>query len=247
MLASPLPPSFLETYSLSTLSLGCKALYMVFSFLVLWSICLSYSLVHFKKGPEYLTRGTASVFIPLKKFLQHSFILSSFLVILRYYFLIFSFISTCLIVSASKMPKYLHVSFSPSVLILSWFGRSILSVRCRLPLFCTNIAHFSVPNYIPISWLYILTACIRVSSSFSFFANSLMSSMYIRWLVVSGDLLILYPTVHFLSMWLSDIMAFIKSNGDCASLWNIFLWNFASAKLLPLLSIPLCQISWFSR
>ena len=41
MLASPLPPSYLDTFSQSTSSLGCRALYMVISFLVLWSICLS--------------------------------------------------------------------------------------------------------------------------------------------------------------------------------------------------------------
>ena len=57
MLVSPLPPSLLDTYSLSTLSLGCNALCMVISFLVLWSISLSFSLVHFKNGPEYLPRG----------------------------------------------------------------------------------------------------------------------------------------------------------------------------------------------
>ena len=45
---------------------------MVISFLVLWSICLSSSLVHFRKGPEYLTRGTAQVFIPLIRFLLES-------------------------------------------------------------------------------------------------------------------------------------------------------------------------------
>ena len=106
MLESSLPPSFLDTYSLLTSSLGCNALCMVISFLVLWSICLS-SLVHFKMGPEYLTRGTAKVFISLIRFLLHSFVLSSFLVFLRYSFLIFPFISTCLVVSASKMPKYL--------------------------------------------------------------------------------------------------------------------------------------------
>ena len=44
MLASPLPPSFLDTYNLSTSYLGCNALCMVISFLVLWSICLSSSL-----------------------------------------------------------------------------------------------------------------------------------------------------------------------------------------------------------
>ena len=86
MLASPLPPSFLGTYSLSTSSLGCNALCMVISFLVLWSICLSSSLVHLRKGPEYVTRGTAQVFIPLIRLLLLSFVSSSFLVLLRYYF-----------------------------------------------------------------------------------------------------------------------------------------------------------------
>ena len=98
---SPLPP-FLGTYSLSTSSLGCNALCMVISFLVLWSICLSSSLVHLRKGPEYLTRCTAQVFIPLIRFLQESFVSSSFVVLLRYSFWILFFISTCLMVSASR-------------------------------------------------------------------------------------------------------------------------------------------------
>ena len=85
-LASPLPPSFLGTYSLSTSSLGYNALCMVISFLVLWSICLNSSLVHLRKGPEYLMRGTAQVFIPLIRFLLESFVWSSFLVLLRYSF-----------------------------------------------------------------------------------------------------------------------------------------------------------------
>ena len=33
--------------------------------------------------------------------------------------------------------------------------------------------------------------------------------MYIKWLTFSCDLPILYPAVHFLSMWLSGIMAII--------------------------------------
>ena len=89
MLASPLPLSFLDTYSLSTSSLGCNTLCMVISFFVLWSICLSSSLVHLRKGPEYLTRGTAQVFIPLMRFLLESFVSSSFLVLLRYSFRIY--------------------------------------------------------------------------------------------------------------------------------------------------------------
>ena len=51
----------------------------------------SSSLCHFKNGPEYLTRDTAQVFIPLIRFLQHSFVLSSFLILLRYSFLFFFF------------------------------------------------------------------------------------------------------------------------------------------------------------
>ena len=78
--------SFLDTYSLSTSSLGCNALCKIISFLVLWSICLSSSLVHLRKGPEYLTRGTAQVLIPLIRFLLLSFVSSSFLVLLRYSF-----------------------------------------------------------------------------------------------------------------------------------------------------------------
>ena len=125
----------------------CNALCMDISF-VLWSTCLSSSLVHFKNGPEYLMRGTAQVFIPLISFLQHSFVSSSFLILLRYSFFIFSFISTCLMVSASKMPNYLNVSFSPSVLILSWFGNSIPSVWCLFLLFITSMAQFSMPNIV---------------------------------------------------------------------------------------------------
>ena len=59
-----------------------------------------------------------------------------------------------------------------------------------------------------------------------------MSSMYIKWLIFPCDLLILYPIVHFLRMWESGIIAIPNSNGDSASLWNMFLWNFTSAKLL---------------
>ena len=117
---------------------------------------------------------------------------------------------------------------------MSWFGSSITPVRYRLPLIITSMAHFSMLNSIPMSWLYILTASIRVSSSFSFFANSLTSSMYIRWLIFYCNLLSLYPAVHFLSMWLSGIMAIMNCNGDSVSPWNIPLWIFASTKLLPL-------------
>ena len=81
------------------------------------------------------------------------------------------------------------------------------------------------------SWLYILTAYIRVSSTFSFFANSLMSSMHIRWLMFSCNLQILYLDMHFLSMWLSGIIAIVNNKGDSSSPWNISLLIFPSVKL----------------
>ena len=122
---------------------------MVISLLVLWSICFSSSFVHFKNVTEYLTRGTAQVFIPLIRFLPHSFVWSSFLILLRHSFLIFSFISTCLMVSASNLLKYSYVSFFRRVLILSWFGSSIPFVRCRCRYSLLAWRIFLMPNFHP--------------------------------------------------------------------------------------------------
>ena len=116
-----------------------------------WSICLSSSLVHFKNGPEYLTRGTAQVFVPLIRFLLHSFVSSSFLVLLIYCFLIF-FFHFHLFDGVSIQDAQVSVGFlfsERSNLVLIW--HSILSVRCCLPFFITSIAHFSMLNSIPIS------------------------------------------------------------------------------------------------
>ena len=70
--------------------------------------------------------------------------------------------------------------------------------------------------------------------SFFTFANSLMSSMYIRWLILYCDLWSLYRPVHFRNMWLSGIIAITNSNGDSASPWKIPLWIFPSAQLFHL-------------
>ena len=167
MLVSLLPPSFLDTYSQSTSSLVCNALCMVISFLVFWSICFSPSLVHFKNAPKYLTRDTAQVFIPLISFMFYSFFSSSFLVLLRYSFLIF-FFHLHLFDGVSFQDAQVFVGLLFSERSFSWFGSSIPSVRRRLPLFMTSMAHFSMPDSISMSWLYIPTACIKVSCSFSF-------------------------------------------------------------------------------
>ena len=55
ILVTPLPPTFLETYSLSMPSLGFKVFSIVISFPVFWFIYLSSSLFYFKNGPEYIS------------------------------------------------------------------------------------------------------------------------------------------------------------------------------------------------
>ena len=62
---------------------------------------------------------------------------------------------------------------------------SDFSLMGCLPLLIISITHFSIPNYILISWLYILTAKIRVS--YFFFIFSLISSIYIWCLTFSCD------------------------------------------------------------
>ena len=203
------------------------------SFLVLRSTCWS-SLVHFKNCPKYLIRGTAQVFIPLMRFLL-CLISSSFLVLMRYSFLIFSFISPCLIVSVSNIRKYLKLSFSPNV---CQFGSSGPSVIGCIPLFIISMVHFSVKNYIPISWLYMFTACIRVSDSYLFLANNLMSSMHI----FSCVLWSLYPPVYFLNMWLSGIITIANMNGD----WSITGFS-PQLSFFLLLSVPLQVLMIFSK
>ena len=57
-------------------------------------------------------------------------------------FLSFYFISACLMMSAFNFSKYLQASFSPSILISSWFSSFIPSFLCHLPLFIISCAHF---------------------------------------------------------------------------------------------------------
>ena len=133
-----------------------KALCIVMSFLILSSICWSSSLVHFKNGPENLTSGTHQVFITLMRFLLRNLVSSSFLVLLRYSFLLFlsfSLVWWCplaILLSISKFP------FLWSFWFFYLFDSSIPSVICLFLLFFISMAHFSMPNSVPISSLYII-------------------------------------------------------------------------------------------
>ena len=70
-------------------------------------------------------------------------------------------------------------------LLRFWFDGSLSYVICLFPLFLMSKAQ--MPNSIPISWLYILIVFIKVSNCFSLSANSLLSSTYTRWKLISCD------------------------------------------------------------
>ena len=132
-----LPDHWWTLYSLY-LCHGCKALCIVITILILWSLCLSSSFVYVKKGPENLTRGTAQALT----FLLQTLIREVFLFFWDTLSLLFSSFPVCLIVSAFDIPWYLLFSFFPRVMIVSWFGSSIPSFVSLLTLFINNVAHF---------------------------------------------------------------------------------------------------------
>ena len=81
----------------------CYTLCIVICFLVFLVQTLMFFSSPLRKYPECPTRCTTQVFIPLIRFLPLSFVSNSFVVLLIYSLLIFSFISTSLNVSASKI------------------------------------------------------------------------------------------------------------------------------------------------
>ena len=133
-------------------SLGCKALSMVISFLIC-SICLSSSVVHFKNCLMYLTRVTAQVFTHFLRFLPYS-LFSSVFFLLRQSSIFFFHFNLCdgVCFQYSKVFRsYLFTSFLIFFLDLV----DLLLQYCFL-LFIINMAYFSKPNSITMSWLYTL-------------------------------------------------------------------------------------------
>ena len=121
-------------------SLGCKALYIVQSFLMLWSICWSSFLVHFKNDPNRSGINTFGVwwnFFGFQKCSRSTEVL------------VFIFLSTLLI------------WWSPLQMFLSTNKISLIQERWYLiwqfsfffPFFMIIMEHFSMLNSIPISWL----------------------------------------------------------------------------------------------
>ena len=115
---------FFSWYISSMLSLICKVLCIFINFLVFCSICQSSSHLHLKNSPEYISRRTAQVFIPLMRFLLQSLVSSCLLILLRNSLLIVSFIPVCLMVSTYNVLNYLDFFFlkcSDAFLIWSFY------------------------------------------------------------------------------------------------------------------------------
>ena len=153
-------------------------------FLVFWSICWSSSFVHFKNGPEYLTRGTALILITLIRFLLCSLVSSSFLVLLRNTFK--NFFLSSLVVKWCPLPVFPSTCKLPLLRVL-WFFLDLVVRFCpsfivfRHSLLTWHIFLYQIP-FLYLQWISSLTV-FRVLILFHFLANTLMSSMYIRWMI----------------------------------------------------------------
>ena len=147
LMRTGLLPPFFNTNSLFTSSLRCKALRIVMSYLVLYSIYWSSFFVHFKNSPEYLTRRGQSWCLYL-------WWDSCYIVLFQ---IVFSFSRDTL------------MYFFLSSQLLWWrFGSFIPSFTCHFPLLIISKLHFSMPNSLHMSSLYILNFCVRTFNSLSF-------------------------------------------------------------------------------
>ena len=192
-----LPPSIVDTQCLSMSSIRFKALCIVINFLVFWSIYVSSSLVHVKNDPEYFIRVTAQVLIIWKDFCCRCWFWKFFLIFWGTYI----FLSVSLIVS--WLPIYPRPCNIPSLQVFSCFPDFIilfLSLFLFSHVLMSAWHTFSKPDCISIYWLYILLIHFTVSSSFTFLAFWLTSSMYTSWITFSRNFGNLLPTVNSLGI-----------------------------------------------
>ena len=164
MKASFLPPFFLENHSLSISSLGCKAFCIVISL-------LSFALF-FEVLPSSILRIVPCilpVLPPRCLYLFMKFLLGS--LVSHSSELLFKFFLSSPLVWLCPLPIFPSICkfpISERSDFFYWFGSSVPSVICIFPLFIRIMAHFPIPNSIPISWLHIFIEYIRVSDSFLF-------------------------------------------------------------------------------
>ena len=115
---------------------------MVTSFLVIWFLCLSSLIVHFKND-----------LVTLIRFWQYSLASSSFILLLRYYLLVSFSFKLLLFVARFQYSQVFERFFFSDRSNFYLFGSSFPSVMCRFPLLIINMVHLSILNSIPMSWL----------------------------------------------------------------------------------------------
>ena len=160
MQVSPLSSSFIETYTLSISSLGCKALGILINFHVLLSICLSSYLILriFSSNLQWVKPRCLSLcwdsccealFREVSSFVWDTL-----------------FVYVCVQYS-EILVGFLFSKHSDSFLIWQFY-----SFRYRsFPTLDYGHGIFFSLNSISISWLYILIVSIRVSNSFFYFCK----------------------------------------------------------------------------
>ena len=221
------PSSFITTSSQVL-----KALWIVTNFLVILPIC-SGSLVHFKNSLEYLTKGTAQVFIPLMRFPLRNVVSSRFLVLLTYFSIFFFHFCIIIIIIipsefytlifADGFCKSLSDSNSPLVskILLSTLADHN-NIVAWMVFICPLISMSSTPvfNHLMIVPKAPITIDIIVTFKFYSFFNSLAKSRYLSFFSLSFNFTLWSAgtakskILHFLSFWLiiirSDRLAEIR-------------------------------------
>ena len=186
-LPSPLPPSFLDTYSLCTSSLGCKpyALSLLFScslvhLLKFFSLPLQeWSRIYYEEDNPgvYPFDEISALWFGFKEFSRAPEI-----------FFLKCFLSSLLVwwcplpIFPIKFPFFWVFWF-----FCSWFGSSIPFVNCLFPLFIISMAHFlcRIPSQYPDCILLLL-----LFTLLEFFTSVLADgfSLEFKWQQVSSSL-----------------------------------------------------------
>ena len=134
-----------------------------------------------------------------------------------------------------SLPTLPRTSKCPFLRVFWYF---LLSVNCIFPLLIMSMAHFSRPNSIPISWIYILIVGLRISNSFSFFFSfwKQLAVVYVHlvvnlflWLtkfvcdwVATLLLQIVMVTGHLPGIYLSGIFPELSFFSSCQFHFSVF-------------------------
>ena len=132
---------------------------MVKIFLVFQSISFTSSFINSVMPAPYRTVGTIHVFIAWNTCFAFNFDFNVALNLLKYFFLMFLFISFRLMSFFSKIPRYVYPPFLTPP-IYSPFSKSVPLHSTSLSLFIAKTPHLSIPNFIPMSFVTISTVLV---------------------------------------------------------------------------------------